>query len=131
MTFSRCLSLPVVLALVAGCADTDASAAKTKAKPEAAPEANVPNFSALDKDKTKTTASGLKYQDLKEGTGEAVKAGDLVEVNYTGWLTDGKQFDSSHARNRTFRLAVGAGEVIKGWDEGLVGMKEGGTRKLE
>src|SRR5947209_2359755 len=76
------------------------------------------------------TASGLKMLDQKEGTGEAVQPGDAVSVHYTGWLKDGKKFDSSFDHGQPFDLIVGAGLVIKGWDEGLVGMKAGGKRKL-
>jgi FKBP-type peptidyl-prolyl cis-trans isomerase len=81
-----------------------------------------------------TTDSGLKYQDTVEGKGEAAKAGDEVEVNYTGWLTTdgtdkGKKFDSSIGR-KPFRFKLGAGDVIKGWDEGVAGMKPGGKRTL-
>ncbi|HLN32457.1 MAG TPA: FKBP-type peptidyl-prolyl cis-trans isomerase [Gemmataceae bacterium] len=85
------------------------------------------------KDKEKkviTTKSGLKYEELKEGTGEEAKAGQTVEVHYTGWLTDGKKFDSSVDRNRPFSFKLGAGKVIKGWDEGIAGIKVGGKRKL-
>lgn len=91
---------------------------------------------AQDKDKKKeepkviTTQSGLKYQDLKEGTGGTAKAGDTVEVHYTGWLTNGKKFDSSVDRKEPFVFPLGKGRVIKGWDEGVAGMKEGGKRKL-
>jgi FKBP-type peptidyl-prolyl cis-trans isomerase len=77
-----------------------------------------------------TTPSGLKYEELKEGTGAAAKAGDTVEVHYTGWLTNGKKFDSSLDRNRPFSFKLGAGQVIQGWDEGVAGIKEGGKRKL-
>ncbi len=76
------------------------------------------------------TASGLKYVDQKVGTGAEAKAGDTVEVHYTGWLVDGTKFDSSRDRNRPFRFKLGAGQVIKGWDEGVAGMKVGGKRKL-
>ncbi len=72
----------------------------------------------------------LKYQDLKEGTGEEAKKGDQVEVHYTGWLTNGKKFDSSLDRKEPFEFKLGAGMVIKGWDEGVAGMKVGGKRKL-
>jgi FKBP-type peptidyl-prolyl cis-trans isomerase len=90
-----------------------------------------PGGKADDKEKkVVTTKSGLKYQDLKEGTGEAAKSGDTVEVHYTGWLKDGKKFDSSLDRNEPFRFRLGAGMVIKGWDEGVAGMKAGGKRKL-
>ena len=77
-----------------------------------------------------TTASGLTYQDLAVGEGvEAVK-GSQVTVHYTGWLTDGTKFDSSMDRNEPFDFPLGAGHVIKGWDEGVAGMKVGGKRKL-
>ena len=92
---------------------------------------------ALDKEKSKvkekkvvTTKSGLKYEDLTEGTGAEAKKGDTVEVQYTGWLTDGKKFDSSVDRGRPFSFTLGQGRVIKGWDEGVAGMKVGGKRKL-
>jgi FKBP-type peptidyl-prolyl cis-trans isomerase len=77
-----------------------------------------------------TTPSGLKYQELQEGQGVAAKKGDTVEVHYTGWLTDGKKFDSSVDRKQPFSFKLGAGQVIKGWDEGVAGMKVGGKRKL-
>ncbi len=77
-----------------------------------------------------TTPSGLKYDDLKVGTGPEAKAGQAVSVHYTGWLTDGKKFDSSKDRGQPFQFALGAGQVIKGWDEGVQGMKVGGKRKL-
>ncbi|HEY7425839.1 MAG TPA: family 16 glycoside hydrolase, partial [Gemmataceae bacterium] len=85
---------------------------------------------AKDKGKLTTTASGLKYEDLQEGTGEAAKKGDRVEVHYTGWLTNGTKFDSSLDRNKPFEFKLGGGKVVKGWDEGVTGMKVGGKRKL-
>ena len=75
------------------------------------------------------TASGLKYYDLVEGTGDPAAAGQTLVVNYTGWLEDGTQFDSSVGGN-PFTFSLGAGSVIAGWDEGLVGMKVGGKRQL-
>jgi FKBP-type peptidyl-prolyl cis-trans isomerase FkpA len=77
-----------------------------------------------------TTVSGLVYEDIKEGQGESAKAGQTVEVHYTGWLADGKKFDSSKDRNRPFSFPLGAGRVIPGWDEGVQGMKTGGARRL-
>ena len=77
-----------------------------------------------------TTPSGLRYEDQKVGSGSSPKAGQTAVVHYTGWLTDGKKFDSSRDRNQPFSFSVGRGNVIKGWDEGVLGMKVGGKRKL-
>ena len=77
-----------------------------------------------------TTASGLKYEDVKTGTGDAATAGKTVSVHYTGWLTNGTKFDSSKDRGKPFEFPLGGGRVIKGWDEGVQGMKVGGVRKL-
>jgi FKBP-type peptidyl-prolyl cis-trans isomerase FkpA len=84
---------------------------------------------------TITTASGLQYDDVKVGDGAEAKAGQNVTVHYTGWLrnddgTKGAKFDSSKDRNDPFEFALGAGMVIRGWDEGVQGMKIGGTRVL-
>lgn len=78
----------------------------------------------------------LKIEDLKEGTGQEVKDGDVVVMHYTGWLLDpetkkpGKKFDSSYDRGTPFETAIGVGYVIKGWDMGVPGMKVGGKRRL-
>ena len=77
------------------------------------------------------TASGLEYWDLKPGTGPVAAAGQTVDVHYTGWLTDGKKFDSSVGSGKPFSFRLGAGDVIKGWDEGVAGMKVGGKRQLK
>ncbi len=77
-----------------------------------------------------TTPSGLKYVDQVVGTGEVAVAGKTVNVHYTGWLENGKKFDSSVDRGQPFSFPLGAGRVIKGWDEGVQGMKVGGKRKL-
>jgi FKBP-type peptidyl-prolyl cis-trans isomerase len=76
------------------------------------------------------TASGLKYVDQAVGTGDVAVAGKTVSVHYTGWLENGKKFDSSVDRGQPFSFPLGAGRVIKGWDEGVQGMKVGGKRKL-
>jgi FKBP-type peptidyl-prolyl cis-trans isomerase FkpA len=77
-----------------------------------------------------TTASGLIIEDITEGGGEEARAGQMVSVHYTGWLTDGTKFDSSKDRNEPFEFALAARHVIAGWDEGVQGMKTGGVRKL-
>lgn len=76
------------------------------------------------------TASGLEYEDLVVGEGREAEAARVVRVHYTGWLTSGKKFDSSKDRGEPFEFTLGAGRVIRGWDEGVAGMREGGTRKL-
>ena len=77
-----------------------------------------------------TTASGLVYEDTVVGEGAEAKAGQQVSVHYTGWLTNGSKFDSSKDRNDPFEFSLGMRQVIGGWDEGVQGMKIGGTRKL-
>ena len=80
--------------------------------------------------KPTSTASGLQYWDITVGTGATAVAGKTVTVHYTGWLTDGKKFDSSVDRGQPFKFPLGGGQVIKGWDEGVAGMKVGGKRQL-
>lgn len=81
-----------------------------------------------------STASGLQYEDTQEGSGEQASAGQPVSVHYTGWIyndgVQGAKFDSSRDRNDAFRFQLGGGMVIKGWDEGVQGMKVGGQRTL-
>jgi FKBP-type peptidyl-prolyl cis-trans isomerase len=98
------------------------SAAASSPSGAAAPPASGGNVT--------TTASGLKYEDLVAGTGASPKAGQTCSVHYTGWLTNGSKFDSSRDRGQPFTFPIGQGAVIKGWDEGVMGMKVGGKRKL-
>ncbi|PIZ99494.1 MAG: peptidylprolyl isomerase, partial [Candidatus Levybacteria bacterium CG_4_10_14_0_2_um_filter_35_8] len=77
-----------------------------------------------------TLEGGLMIGEIKEGIGKIVKTGDTVQVNYTGALEDGTKFDSSYDKGQPFVTQIGAGMVIKGWDIGVVGMKEGGIRRL-
>ena len=83
---------------------------------------------------TTTTSSGLQYEDSVLGTGAIAKAGQSVSVHYTGWLyndgVQGAKFDSSKDRGQPFKFPLGGGQVIRGWDEGVAGMKVGGTRRL-
>jgi FKBP-type peptidyl-prolyl cis-trans isomerase FkpA len=77
-----------------------------------------------------TTPSGLVIEEIVEGTGATATAGQTVSVHYTGWLTNGSKFDSSKDRDDPFDFPLGGRQVIAGWDEGVQGMKVGGTRKL-
>jgi FKBP-type peptidyl-prolyl cis-trans isomerase FkpA len=79
---------------------------------------------------TTTTESGLIIVDVVEGDGDTAASGQNVSVHYTGWLQNGTKFDSSKDRNEPFEFDLGAGRVIRGWDEGVQGMKVGGKRKL-
>ena len=89
-----------------------------------------PSAPAKVQGKPQTKPDGLQYWDIKVGSGAEAKAGQQVTVHYTGWLTDGKKFDSSLDRGQPFTFKLGAGQVIKGWDEGVAGMKIGGKRQL-
>ena len=72
----------------------------------------------------------LEIEDLDVGDGQEAKAGDLVQVHYTGWLENGTKFDSSRDRNQPFEFTLGQGQVIQGWDQGVTGMRVGGVRRL-
>jgi peptidylprolyl isomerase len=87
-------------------------------------------FSGCAKKGEHVTSTGVRYTVIKEGTGAAPERGDSVTVNYTGWLEDGKKFDSSLDRHRPFTFRLGVGEVIQGWDDGVATMKVGGTTKF-
>lgn len=101
--------------------DPTPAATATMAAPSAAPSGSSANA---------VGANDLLKVDLKVGDGEEAKVGDMVKVHYTGTLTNGTKFDSSHDRNEPFSFRIGGGEVIKGWDQGVPGMKVGGKRKL-
>jgi len=102
----------------------DTGVAKKQAEEEAAKKAEPAKVDTI------TTKSGLQYVDLKVGDGDSPKTGDKVKVHYTGWLVNGKKFDSSVDRNQPFVFNIGKGRVIKGWDEGVMTMKIGGKRRL-
>ncbi len=73
---------------------------------------------------------GLQYIEIQEGNGAEARPGATVTVHYTGWLVDGRKFDSSRDRGQPFRFNLGGGQVIRGWDQGVAGMKVGGRRRL-
>jgi FKBP-type peptidyl-prolyl cis-trans isomerase FkpA len=119
-------------------ADTDpqaAPAAPPAAAPASAPASAPTAPSSMTASDVVTTESGLQYRELAVGTGESAAAGNMVSVHYTGWLQNadgsrGKKFDSSRDRGEPIEFPLGTGKVIKGWDEGINGMKVGGRRRL-
>jgi FKBP-type peptidyl-prolyl cis-trans isomerase FkpA len=113
--------IAMILALTAAFAVAQSAAKKT------ASNTNAPTKVTGDGVKT---PSGLAYWDIRVGTGEVAKEGSHVRVHYTGWLTNGKKFDSSVDAGKPFDFTIGNGEVIKGWEEGVAGMKVGGKRQL-
>ena len=117
----RLIVIPLALALAACGGDTTT---EPLTDDDFAPELNV-NLDAMTK-----TASGLYVQDITEGMGDEATSGDTVTVHFEGWLSNGTKFDSSRDRNEPFSFLLGAGTVIRGWDEGVAGMQVGGFRKL-
>ncbi|MBZ8180785.1 FKBP-type peptidyl-prolyl cis-trans isomerase [Oscillatoria salina] len=130
--FGLLLVVSVVLNNNAGdvAANTD-SPVKTEVQSDrtVADEANA-QLQDINMDEAITTDSGLKYVEIKEGEGATPKPGQTVVVHYTGTLEDGTKFDSSRDRGSPFSFKIGVGQVIKGWDEGVGMMKQGGRRKL-
>jgi FKBP-type peptidyl-prolyl cis-trans isomerase len=122
--FMKNVLLVALLALATVAVVAQSSAAKKKSSASAAS-----GPSKVTGAPTKT-ADGLEYWDIKQGTGKTAQKGDTVLVNYTGWFTDGKKFDSSIGRGPFKVEQLGNAPVIKGWNEGIVGMKEGGKRQL-
>lgn len=104
-----------------GCGDTS--------KPSTSPTTSTSALAKVTGQPT-TTPSGLQYWDIMVGSGATAVAGSTVKVHYSGFLTTGEKFDSSRDRGEPFSFPLGAGQVIKGWDEGVAGMKVGGQRQL-
>jgi FKBP-type peptidyl-prolyl cis-trans isomerase len=107
----------------AGPPDEWVAAAQQPYAPGEKPDPADPRFD-------KTTPGGVKYRDVVEGTGEPAKAGQTILAHYTGWLVDGGSFDSSTKAGRAYQTILGPGHVIRGWVEGIAGMKPGGVRYL-
>jgi FKBP-type peptidyl-prolyl cis-trans isomerase len=126
------LTTAVALALFASLAVTGCSSPPkaTTTEPAATekPAATAPAAAPAAEPTAEVTE--LKIEDTKVGTGAVAKTGDTVSVQYTGYLTDGSKFDSSRDSGQPFQFTIGKGEVIAGWEQGIAGMKVGGTRKL-
>jgi FKBP-type peptidyl-prolyl cis-trans isomerase len=116
------VAITILLALTAVFVLAQSTAGKSTA-----PNTNAPTKVTGDGVKT---ASGLIYWDIRVGNGDVAKEGSHVRVHYTGWLTSGKKFDSSVDAGKPFDFTIGNGEVIKGWEEGVAGMRVGGKRQL-
>jgi FKBP-type peptidyl-prolyl cis-trans isomerase len=119
--------LPVIFAVlgfVSGCGNSEKSSTSNQSS------ASSPSSPTRVNGQPTTTASGLQYWEIVVGTGDTAVPGKPVSVHYTGWLTSGEKFDSSLDRGKLFVFSLGEGQVIKGWDEGVVGMKAGGKRQL-
>ncbi len=127
---SRSCLPPLVLLLVAGCQNkVPEPEPRTQPPPASTPAAVVSSPSSA-ASAPQVASAELVKEDIKTGTGPAAKTGDRVKVHYTGTLLDGTKFDSSLDRGEPFEFTLGRGEVIKGWDQGVVGMKKGGKRRL-
>ena len=120
----RLLAGAMILVAAVAVAQTAPAKPKVKVVP---PNTNAPTRVTGDGVKTD---SGLQYWEIRVGNGEVAKEGSHVRVHYSGWLTTGKKFDSSVDRGQPFDFTIGNGEVIKGWEEGVAGMKVGGKRQL-
>ena len=129
--FNKVAIVALTVLLTAGCNSSQnagSDAASTQGATQSA--AGSTTFTPMPAGAT-TTPSGLKFVDLTVGKGDSPKPGQICKVHYTGWLTNGKKFDSSVDRGQPFEFPIGQGGVIKGWDEGVATMKVGGKRKLE
>ncbi len=121
------LGLTALALILGGCADAEVAVQENEGTPS---EVTFDPQLGVDLPAMEQTPSGLHYQTVKEGTGDAAAPGDEVVVHYTGWLPDGSEFDSSRNAGRPFVFGLGGGEVIDGWDEGVTGMRVGEQRKL-
>jgi FKBP-type peptidyl-prolyl cis-trans isomerase len=119
--FALVFTLSVVFSVASGCGNSEKSSTSSATSTSSPAKVNG---------QPTTTASGLQYWDIVVGTGATAAPGNSVKVHYSGFLTTGQKFDSSRDRGEPFSFPLGAGQVIKGWDEGVAGMKVGGQRQL-
>jgi FKBP-type peptidyl-prolyl cis-trans isomerase FkpA len=127
LTRQKLLLIPIiftVLGFTSGCGSSEKSSTSNQSS------ASSPSGPTKVNGLPTTTASGLQYWEIVVGTGATAVPGKPVSVHYTGWLTSGEKFDSSLDRGKPFVFSLGEGQVIKGWDEGVAGMKAGGKRQL-
>ena len=127
MPGQKLVLLPIIFAVLgfaSGCGNSEKSNTSNQAS------ASSPSSPTKVNGQPMTTASGLQYWDIVVGTGPTAVPGKPVSVHYTGWLTSGEKFDSSLDRGKPFVFTLGEEQVIKGWDEGVAGMKAGGKRQL-
>ncbi len=122
MSFVRYAALVLAITLFSTC--------KSPTEPMPPEPENTPVPREVAGDDYVNLSDGLKYYDFEVGTGDQVKNGDLVTVHYHGWLTNNTLFDSSHLRNRPFSFQIGGGQVIQGWERGILGMRSEGQRQL-
>lgn len=129
MKFVAVILVAVLLALGCGKEDAQSDVAQETARMEQAqPEQTGP--AQVSENQYKTTDSGLKYAILKKSEGEKPQSGQTVAVHYSGWLPDGKNFDSSYKRNQPFEFILGQRQVIQGWDEGISLLRKGEKAQL-
>jgi len=143
MKMATCSLIVVLAAAVVGCnqsSTTESSATSTSTSATATPSTTTPSTTESAPPATATTENadgkeitmpnGIKYVDLKVGDGTLAESGMTIAAHYTGWLTNGTKFDSSLDRGQPYSFKLGTGQVIRGWDEGIKGMRVGGKRKL-
>jgi FKBP-type peptidyl-prolyl cis-trans isomerase FkpA len=139
MTRRFAIPAAMLILALAGCQNEKASTPSTSSTPETTTDTASGAAPAMTEESPAAPApaadevslpGGLKVQDIVVGTGEEAKDGMPVSVDYTGWLTDGTKFDSSLDRGQPYRFTLGRGAVIKGWDQGVKGMRVGGKRRL-
>jgi peptidylprolyl isomerase len=124
------LSVLAVLGLVVYVLTQQPSASETPEPQQTTTSSELHRATSSESNRTMTQTNGLQITDETVGTGDAVKVGDTVSVHYRGTLQDGSEFDSSYKRGQPFSFKVGLNQVIQGWDQGLLGMKVGGKRRL-
>lgn len=129
-TGARPLHLLTAAAVVLGAACGGSGGGEGSAASGSSDFGNCAAASSYDASAMQSRSDGLRYRDFARGSGPAAASGDTVQVHYTGCLTDGTKFDSSHDRGQPFQFVLGTGMVIPGWDEGLQGMKPGARRRL-